>query len=65
SEHDGYYYLDVNVGDMVRQGQLLGKITDFQGNTLQTVESPADGRILFLVSSLAINKGDPLLAVGA
>ncbi|GAB4404665.1 MAG: M14 family metallopeptidase [Anaerolineales bacterium] len=65
SEHDGYYYLDVNVGDTVRQGQLLGKITDFQGNTLQTVESPADGRILFLVSSLAINKGDPLLAVGA
>ncbi len=65
SEHDGYYYLDVSVGDVVAKGQRLGKITDYQGNVLQAVDSPADGRILFLVSSLAINKGDPLLAVGA
>lgn len=65
SEHDGYYYLDVQVGDTVRQGQPLGRITDYEGNVLQEVQSPADGRILFLVSSLAINKGDPLLAVGA
>lgn len=65
SEHDGYYYLDVQVGDTVRKGQPLGRVTDYLGNVLQSVESPADGRILFLVSSLAINKGDPLLAVGA
>ncbi len=65
SEHDGYYYLDVQVGDTVRQGQPLGRITDYEGRVLQHVEAPATGRILFLVSSLAINKGDPLLAVGA
>lgn len=65
SEHDGYYYLDVRVGDTVRQGQPLGRITDYEGRVLQHVEAPATGRILFLVSSLAINKGDPLLAVGA
>lgn len=65
ADHDGYYYLDVQVGDTVKKGQKLGKITDYEGNVLQTVESPADGMVLFLVSSLAINKGDPLLAVGA
>jgi len=32
---------------------------------LQTAEATAEGRILFLVSSLAINKGDPLLSIGA
>jgi hypothetical protein len=32
---------------------------------LQQAISPADGRVLFIVSSLAINDTDPLLAVGA
>lgn len=65
SEHDGYYYPTVEVGETVREGQRIGSITDFEGNLLQAVEAPADGRVLFLVSSLAINKVDPLLAVGA
>ncbi len=65
SEHDGYYYPTVEVGERVRDGQRIGWITDFEGNLLQAVEAPADGRVLFLVSSLAINKADPLLAVGA
>jgi hypothetical protein len=32
---------------------------------LQTAISPADGIVLFIVTSLAIHQGDPLLAVGA
>jgi predicted deacylase len=50
---------------MVRKGQNLGSVTDVEGHVLQTAVSPADGRVLFIVSSLAINRGDPLLAVGA
>jgi predicted deacylase len=65
SEQDGFYYPGVEVGQAVREGQPLGSITDLAGNLLQAVEAPADGRVLFLVTSLAINKGDPLLAVGA
>jgi predicted deacylase len=65
SEHTGYSYPKVAVGDMVREGQELGVVTDFLGTVLQSANAPADGRVLFLVSSLAINKGDPLLAVGA
>ena len=65
SEHDGFYYLDVQVGDSVNEGQQLGRVTDFEGEILQNVVAPVTGRVLFLVSSLAINKGDPLLAVGA
>jgi predicted deacylase len=65
SEHDGYYYPKVQVGENVRKDQDLGRVTDFQGNLLQAISAPLDGIVLFLVSSLAMNQGDPLLAIGA
>jgi predicted deacylase len=65
SDHEGYWYPAVSVGETVHLGQDLGHVADFQGNVLQPVACPADGVVLFLVSSLAINPGDPLLSVGA
>jgi hypothetical protein len=65
SDHDGFWYPGVDVDEDVRKGQTLGRITDAEGHTLQTATSPAAGRVLFIVSSLAINRTDPLLAVGA
>jgi uncharacterized protein len=65
SEHEGYYYPQVAVGDMVTAGQELGFITDHTGQVLQRAVAPCDGAVLFVVSSLAINRGDPLLAIGA
>ncbi len=64
SEHEGFWYPATAVDEEVREGQVLGQVRDFQGNILQVAEAPADGRVLFLVSSLAMNKGDPLLALG-
>jgi predicted deacylase len=65
SEHDGFWYPSIAVGDAVKEGQELGRVTDHEGLVLQSATSPAAGRVLFLVTSLAINKGDPFLAVGA
>jgi predicted deacylase len=65
SEHDGFWYPATTVGEEVRAGQELGCVRDFEGRVLQTALAPADGQVLFLVSSLAINTRDPLLAVGA
>ena len=65
SDQDGFWYPAVPVGEVVTKGQDLGRIKDVEGRVLQTAVSPADGRVLFIVSSLAINRGDPLLAVGA
>ncbi len=65
SEHDGYYYPKVQVAEMVSEGQDLGYVADFEGNVLQSIKAPVAGAVLFLVSSLAMNKGDPLLAIGA
>lgn len=65
SDHDGFWYPAVPVGEVVKRGQDLGCVKDVEGHVLQTASSPADGRVLFIVSSLAINRTDPLLAVGA
>lgn len=65
SEHTGFWYPDAAVDQLVQPGQNLGRVTDYQGSVLQSVQSSVAGRILFLVSSLAINQGDPLLAIGA
>ncbi len=65
SDHDGFWYPAVAVNEAVTAGQELGHIRDWEGRVLQTAVSPADGRVLFIVSSLAINTTDPLLAVGA
>jgi uncharacterized protein len=60
-----FWHPAVAVGDFVREGQELGRVLDYEGKLLQPAVAPADGVVLFLVTSLAINKGDPLLAVGA
>jgi predicted deacylase len=65
SEHDGFWYPSVSVGATVAKGQDLGQVMNYEGRALQRAISPADGRVLFIVTSLAINNGDPLLAVGA
>jgi predicted deacylase len=65
SEHDGFWYPAVPVGADVEKGQELGRVTDWEGRVLQVAVSPGAGRVLFIVSSLAINNTDPLLAVGA
>lgn len=64
SEHDGLFYPSVKVGDDVKAGQPMGHVSDYLGRQVQTLQAPADGAILFLVTTLAMNKGDPLLAVG-
>jgi len=65
SAQDGFWYPDVPVNESVKKGQTLGAVKDWEGHVLQSAVSPADGRVLFIVSSLAINNNDPLLAVGA
>ncbi len=65
SDHTGFWYPAVSVNEAVKSGQGLGVVKDYEGRVLQSATSPADGRVLFLVTSLAINASDPLLAVGA
>jgi uncharacterized protein len=65
SDHTAFWYPAVAVNEKVKAGQNLGCVKDCEGRVLQTAISPADGVVLFIVTSLAINQTDPLLAVGA
>ncbi len=60
SEHDGFYYPKVEPGQTVEAGQEFGVITDVEGNVLQRAVVPTAGQVLYVVTSLAINRGDPL-----
>jgi uncharacterized protein len=64
SHQEGFWYPNLEVGDTVKQGQQLGVIKDAWGKVLEDVVSEGEGVVLFLVSSLAINNNDPLLAYG-
>ncbi|MEQ6378020.1 M14 family metallopeptidase [Bacillaceae bacterium S4-13-56] len=65
SDIQGLWYSAVQIGDTVKKGQVLGKLTNEFGDTVKEVFSDTEGAVLFLVTSLAINNNDPLLAVGA
>lgn len=65
AEEGGIFYPAVAVGQPVEKGQVVGEFRDWFGEPIARVEAPARGVILFLVTSPAINRGDPILAVGA
>jgi hypothetical protein len=43
---------------------VVGEVQDAFGAVLERPSAPIDGVVIFLVSSLAMNAGDPLLALG-
>ena len=63
SEATGFWHPAVDVGERVEAGQPVGEVQDAFGAVLQAVSAPISGVVLFIVSSLAMNAGDPLLAV--
>lgn len=64
SEHDGYWYPAVKPGDKIEQGQFLGMIRDCFGNEVQRYNSQVKGIVLYMTVSLAIAKGNSLIAYG-
>jgi predicted deacylase len=61
----GLFHPLVGVGDRVEQGQPVGTIVDYFGATLQELNAVESGEVGFLVTSLAMNVGDPVLAICA
>jgi uncharacterized protein len=59
----GYWHPAVAVGDRVPSGTVVGEVQDAFGAVLERPAAPMDGVVIFLVSSLAMNAGDPLLAL--
>lgn len=62
--NQGLWYPAVEIGAEVKEGDLLGQVKDVFGETITEVYAQVNGVVLFLVTSLAINVDDPLLALG-
>ena len=59
----GCWYPNVDLGDSVEEGRVLGEVKDFFGETLLVVTAPVTGMVFFLVTALAVNAGDPLMGL--
>jgi predicted deacylase len=59
----GYWHPAVAVGQRVTAGTVVGEVRDAFGGVLEAQVAPMDGVVIFLVTSLAMNAGDPLLAL--
>jgi predicted deacylase len=64
AEQSGCWYPSVSPGDTVKQGQKLGEIRDYFGKTLGEYFASQDATVLYVISSLAIMEGEPIVAIG-
>jgi predicted deacylase len=60
----GVFHPVVEYGDRVEAHAIVGSISDFHGNTIETVRAPFAGEILYVVRTPPITKGEPLAMVG-
>ncbi|MGH7610463.1 MAG: succinylglutamate desuccinylase/aspartoacylase family protein [Candidatus Dormibacteria bacterium] len=58
------YHPRVAVGQVVQAGEVVGELRDIFGDPLQTVRTQVSGIVVFLVTTLAVKVGDPLLGIG-
>jgi predicted deacylase len=63
-DEDGLWYPAAAVGAEVKNGQLLGTLRDFYGETVKEYFAEADGCIFYQWEGLAARKGDFLIAYG-
>ena len=48
----------------VERNTLLGRLTDYFGETIAEIRSPMDGVVLYIVASPAMSEGEPIGMVG-
>jgi hypothetical protein len=60
----GILYPHVEPDQAVKQGDVLAHITDFFGETVAEVRSPLAGKVLYIVATPPITKGQPVACVG-
>jgi predicted deacylase len=65
STNEGWWDAAVGSGDEVVEGQLLGRVRNLWGDSLEEISAPADGVILFITTSPAVTADGLLLGLGA
>lgn len=64
SSHTACWYSLVRADDRVVERQKLGELRDYFGDLIEEVVAPISGVVLYRVTSLAVDPGDPLVGIG-
>lgn len=64
SPETGLLYPRVKRDETVKKGAILAHITDFFGKKIAEVKSPVGGKVLYIVATPPITKGQPIACVG-
>jgi len=64
SKHDGLFEPRVEMGYYVKEGQIVGTITDYLGQRKEDVQAPFTGILLYVIGTPPCNAGEPLFEVG-
>ncbi|MDU4961864.1 MAG: M14 family metallopeptidase [Sporomusaceae bacterium] len=62
--HSGLWFPDITANAAVKEGDLLGRIEDFFGNTIAEYRAQADGTVFYYREGLAVKKNQALVAYG-
>jgi predicted deacylase len=65
SEYTGIFYPLVVSEEWVKEGQVVGRVTDFFGQIRQKVKAPMDGMVLYVVGTPPISRGEALVSVAS
>jgi predicted deacylase len=64
SEKSGMFYPSVEINEQVSEGQVVGRIGSLTGETLEVVQTPIGGRVLFTTTSPAVSEKGLLMGIG-
>lgn len=65
SESDGLFYPLTEMGYYVKEGEKIGYLIDYLGNTIKEFRAPFTGIVLYIVNTPPANKGEPLFEIGS
>lgn len=64
AEHTGFWYPRKMPGDLIRGGEELGVVRDYEGELLEVCRAEYDGVILYQTGSLQVLEDGPMIAYG-
>lgn len=62
--YGGLWYPSKAPGDMIRPGEVLGMVRDYEGQVLEVCRAETEGVILYQTGSLQVEEGGPMIAYG-
>jgi len=63
SKHEGIFYPQCMIGDQIKEGDELGIIEDYLGNSIEVIKSPYQGKIAMFNTSPAIKREGVLFGI--